>query len=474
MNKKLKIALKNSSSEQGFAIPIAIGMGLIMILIASTMIVRSQGDEVTASTQKATNRGLSAAETGVTRYQSLINNNRAIAKYPRVGTPSWTTAVNIPGIGNCSGSTTTGSTAVTNTATTIWRSVDSTDPSKGQYRLVEYTYSPTAGAVPGTGTLTVAGRVNQVDANSDGDDTDDDDTSASTATTKLVVDIPVNAGSLNTVVPGLWVKNSTITKMGRDKINGNIVINSCPPVTSATSANLYDPDTQKVIANPVGFPDTPALPPPRLDSSPSYYTLAGSPFGTTFPRPLIPAVSGKKATPAVPADEPAADGYYHYLVNDLVASGGGEITITPGKKVIFYVQGNIDLGGNPDINKTAGNTADQMQIYGNTYTSASTTKYGCTGLRLGSSCPTLTASFNGSGTMRAFLHAPDATGSVNGGGNTEGNFKGSIWIKDWDASSNNSKVKIDAEGNYSNLLGAQNIITPPVIFPANSWQRQGV
>ncbi|MBW4640760.1 MAG: hypothetical protein KME05_21550 [Gloeocapsa sp. UFS-A4-WI-NPMV-4B04] len=185
MNKNLKSALKNSSSEQGFAIPIAVGMGLVMLLIGTTMIVRSQGDEVTALTQKATNRGLSAAETGITRYQSLINDNRAIAKYPRVGTPGWTTAVNIPGIGNCSGSNTTGSTVVTNAATTIWRSVDSTDPSKGQYRLVEYTYSPTAGATPGTGTLTVEGRVNQVDTNNDGDDTDNNDISPSTATTKL-------------------------------------------------------------------------------------------------------------------------------------------------------------------------------------------------------------------------------------------------------------------------------------------------
>jgi hypothetical protein len=261
--------------------------------------------------------------------------------------------------------------------------------------------------------------------------------------------------------------------MGRDKVNGNIVINSCPPAAGANlkdtlgvdADNLYAPAAQKIVPNPVVLPDTPALPPPRLDGSASYYTLANSPFGKTFPRPVILGI---------PADQPAADGYYHYLVNNLVESGGGEITITPGKKVIFYVKGNIDLSGNPDINKTAGNTADQMQIYGNTYTTASTTKYGCTGLSLGTTCPTLSVQFGGTGTMRAFLHAPDATGSVNGGGSTEGNFKGSIWIKDWDSSSGNDKVKIDAEGNYSNLLGAQNIITPPVIFPANSWQRQGV
>lgn len=54
MDKKLKIALRRSSSEQGFAIPIAVGMGLIMLLVGVTMIIKSQGDQVTASAQKNT------------------------------------------------------------------------------------------------------------------------------------------------------------------------------------------------------------------------------------------------------------------------------------------------------------------------------------------------------------------------------------------------------------------------------------
>lgn len=466
MNKKLKHALKHRYREQGFALPIVMGMGLIMILIATTLMIRSNGDQTTALAQKATNRGLSAAETGITRYQSLINNNRVIAMYSRTGTLSWTNASSIPSINNCPGG---GVSQVTAAATTDWQDIDSTDPSKGQYRLVDYTYSPTPGVVPGTGTLTVEGRVNQAVTGNTASQT------AGTATTRLVASIPVNVGALNTEVPALWVKNSTITKMGNDKVNGNILINSCPPATSATSDNLYDPDTQKVIANPVSFPDTPALPPARADGSASYYTLTDSLFGKTFPRPAVAAVPATRRTPAiaaVPADEPAADGYYHYLINDLVDNGNGEITISPGKKVIFYVQGNIDLGGNPDINKTSGNTPDQMQIYGNTYTSPSSTKYGCTGLSLGTTCPTLKVQVGGTGTITAFVHAPDATGSVNGGGNTNGNFKGSMWLKDWDASSGNSKVKIDASGSYSNYLSSQNMVVSPLIFPVSSWQRQ--
>lgn len=52
MNKKLKVALKRRASEQGFALPIALGLGFVMLLIGATMIMRSQGDQVTASAQK--------------------------------------------------------------------------------------------------------------------------------------------------------------------------------------------------------------------------------------------------------------------------------------------------------------------------------------------------------------------------------------------------------------------------------------
>ncbi len=467
MRRKLRTALKRRASEQGFALPIALGMGLVMVLVGTTMVLRSQDDQVTASAQKATNRGLSAAETGITQYQSLINRNRIIAMYPRTGTFSWTSAASIPGINSTCGG---GASGVTAAATTDWKNVESGDATQGQYRLVDYTY-PTPGVPGANGTLTVEGRVNQSGSGNAATST------SSTATTKLVVNVPVQAGSLNTIVPGLWVKNSAITDMGSDKINGNLLINSCPPAASATTANLKDPTTQKVIANPVSFPDTPALPA-------SYYTLTESPFGKTFPRPAIPAVPAVPATkkkpavpeiPEVPGDVPGADGYYHYLISDLVGNGNDEITISPSKKVIFYVKGNIDLSGNPDLNKTSGNTPDQLQIYGNTYTSLSTTKYGCVpGTTLGSSCPTLTAHLNGTGTMRAFIHAPDATGSVNGGGNTNGNFVGSMWLKDWDASSGNSKIKIDASGDYSNYLGAQNIILPPLTSSTSSWQRQEV
>jgi len=55
--KKVKMALGRRSSEQGFAIPIAVGLGLVMLLVECD-IIRSQGDQVTASAQKGATQSL--------------------------------------------------------------------------------------------------------------------------------------------------------------------------------------------------------------------------------------------------------------------------------------------------------------------------------------------------------------------------------------------------------------------------------
>jgi len=57
-------ASSRSQNEQGFAIPVAVGIGLITILVATTMMLRSQDDQVTALAQKQTAQSLGIAEGG--------------------------------------------------------------------------------------------------------------------------------------------------------------------------------------------------------------------------------------------------------------------------------------------------------------------------------------------------------------------------------------------------------------------------
>ena len=65
-----------ATGEQGFALPAAIGIGLIVMLVGVTTIVRSQADRSTAIAQKATADSLGVSEAGVTRILALLK------KYP--------------------------------------------------------------------------------------------------------------------------------------------------------------------------------------------------------------------------------------------------------------------------------------------------------------------------------------------------------------------------------------------------------
>lgn len=485
MNIKLNTVLINRSNEDGFAIPIAIGMGLVMLLIGASMVVRSQGDQVTASAQTATNRALSVAETGITRYQSLINNNRVIAMYSRTGTISWTNASSIPRINSCAGS---GAIQVSDAATTNWQDIDppnpatgyAGDPSKGQYRLVDYTYGPTQGVVPGTGILTVEGRVNQ--------------SGGSTATTRLAVNIPIVNQSLNSQVPGLWIQNVP-QNVGSNQIAGNILVTACTTPTGLSSSNVTT--GYQVIPNPdATFPDTPALPSSNVNN------ISATAIDSRIWNQNLPN-SGDLAQP---------DGSYHYLIQgNLSKSGSPYIRLSPNTRVVFYVQGNINIGGSATINQynlsTQNGYPQNVQIYGNTFqrNTDSTimrdalnrplTKYNCSstlptissGLTeppagYSGACPTTSLSANGGGAIQALIHAPDATGNIAGSGggcNTStnppsgGGFIGAVWIKKWDRQSNNAGPMVCAYGNYSDYLSTQQGARPS-IPSITSWQRQEV
>lgn len=466
-------------SDRGFALPLALGMGLIMLLVGMNMIARSQNGSVTASAQKTTARGLGAAETGITRYQALINNSRVIATYkdcegtrdsdgvcPDSGTTlSWSNPSTIQGIENpCTADSEIDD--VQNHAVISWQYVDPTNSEtkkdKGQFRLVSYVYPApgtvgSVGVAPGMGQLTVEGRVGQVD-NDDGLASSD----VGTGTTRLQVDIPVV--NLNSPVAGLMIQNVS-QRMDNNEVDGNIVIPGCTVPIGVSDDNLHDPDTQDVIPDPyLSFPATPSLPTSNLNSI-SASVMNSRIWGQTLPK------TGDMAQP---------DGSYHYLIQgNLSKNGGANINLQSGAKIVFYVQGNISLGGNPVINQNG--YPQNMQIYGNNYTSTNTTKYGCAaGLTLNTNCPTLSVNADGSSAIQALIHAPDATGYVTGSGGgcdtstnppSGGGFIGAVWIKKWDRQSNNAGPMVCAYGNYDDYLSTEPM-TRSSITSIKSWQRQ--
>ncbi|MGL5924130.1 DUF7305 domain-containing protein [Chroococcidiopsis sp.] len=468
MSPKLKFALICRYSDRGFALPIAISLGFIILLVVATLLMRSQGDQMTALAQKSTSQGLSAAETGVTRYQALISNNPVIATYkdcegtrnattgacPDTGTTkSWANASKIPGISSCSGYG-SGATTVVDKSSIAWTDVDTSNPNKGQYRLISYVYpvpgtTGTVGTTPGTGQLTVEGRVNQVGTGSTATQ------SAGTAITRLQVNIPVSQGNLSsTPVPGLWLTTGNMP--GNQKTKGNILLNDCslspkPPLdshqaidTSVTPNRPYlDPNTnQPYQTKQFGFifPDLPS--PPNFTSIPSQ--VLGTMSSDTFPR------NGDRSTTG--AIYPATGGIFEYSVTSI---GNVTINIRTNTKVRFYLEGSIAKQANihHDCTGVTGCDPTDFQIFG----------YGDN---------TKSICLNGNGILDGFVFAPAYSGGVDG----NGKFRGSLWVDNFNApscSSSSNHTVVEQLASWTSL-GLSPKGLPPIIAPINTWQKQEI
>jgi len=130
----------------------------------------------------------------------------------------------------------------------------------------------------------------------------------------------------------------------------------------------------------------------------------------------------------------------NYLVSSISLGGSDTLEIKENSDVVIYLQGDFSMGGNSSINVPE---SSSLQIYGNVEG-----KYGCASGQT-SPCNTESVKINAGGTTaKLFIHAPEATGGVNGGGNSYPNFSGSLWLKSWNGSSSNSGVLLGASGTY--------------------------
>ena len=68
--------------EKGMALPFSLGIGVIMMLAGSTMMVRSQIHQTHVKTEQSTSQGINAAEVAIARIFLLINKNSYLATYP--------------------------------------------------------------------------------------------------------------------------------------------------------------------------------------------------------------------------------------------------------------------------------------------------------------------------------------------------------------------------------------------------------
>jgi Tfp pilus assembly protein PilX len=490
MKNRVPLFTKIASNEEGFVIPIAVGMGLIMILLATTAIVKSQDDRVTSINKKDTARSLLAAEAGVAQIQSFMNQYRAVASYPAcVGSwnsdgtcsdpnteISWAVAANLPNLNTvCSTEpvlatareTVQGTTTTEGWANAKWKKVDPTDTTtdptrqKGEFRLLEYK----------EGTLTVEGRVNAGQSNE--------------ALSQLKVTVPVFETGTQRVAP-LWVTGSV---SGSPQINGD-VMGTCSSTLTATfpagtdhkniTSRLARPSvdassTGATSLNKISEVEGQNL--PRIEMETVTDPITGNPRRQPklYPDSLdVDPTTGYPKLKTKIIDSPDANGVYKYIVTsfdgDFAVPGAGSTfdandTRPSDIKVQIWVTGDLNLSDRKIVNQCAGRdscTPLDVGIYGT------------------SSSGTLTLN-PATRICDVFFHMPnyDVVSSTSSATNTTQDCgagtknTGIYWVKSWTASGDGTAID-SPRIRWSNpdVSGIMPTLPPPRIGPIKTWKPQ--
>jgi hypothetical protein len=430
----LTVFKRKNSLEAGFALPVAIGMGLVMIIVAASMIGRAQSDRVITNSQRETSRALSTSEAGIIRVQSFLDRHKILATK---NLSEWSNTLEKLSTSqvNCIlidlPSTKQQTELFKNNS---WINLDSIDRNKGRYKIVDYRYQD------GVGKLTVSGEIDAYN------------TTQNSAKNTLTVEIPIGNESAKIAPPALWA--NTFNLNANQKVTGQIQAAACPQLLATDPDGILGIDTSNITL---------------ISGVPSGQIVA-DPFTSIPAAKVAPATAIKlsaittsiKLPRLSSIDTSDANGEYHYLVDiDDATSGHSiklkdpdtiKIDVTANQKVNLYLKGNIDLAGSQTINVNP--THPNLRIYG--------------------SSQTLKFSIKDNASITAFIHAPfaDAKSISSSTPNPNKNITGGLWVNSWDSATSPSEIPIVQAGDWSDF-GIAKIEQPAQISPISSWQRVG-
>ncbi|HEY9662055.1 MAG TPA: hypothetical protein V6C65_26675, partial [Allocoleopsis sp.] len=255
MKNILRVFARRNANESGFAMPVAIGFGLVTLLVAGTLLLRSQDDKTIATLQRSGDSSSNVAEAGITRIQAFLNTYRLFAKYDLSQWGSNSTLLNAYTVNSnyTGGGMQDPDDIIRPVLNQQWQSIGSPSLSNARYRLVDYVYDATRQQ----GTLTVDGCVGGTCA----------DNEPETSLTRLRVVIPVQ-DSDPAGIPGLWVTNG-VPRSGsyevtnNNGVQANALLNDCRVPLSSIDVTGNDPTTnQPYIAQHTlrQFPSLPTRP----------------------------------------------------------------------------------------------------------------------------------------------------------------------------------------------------------------------
>jgi hypothetical protein len=468
MKKLFKIRNQNKSTEQGFSIAVSTGFGLIIMIIGLTMMGRAMKDSSVSASQKIITRSDAAAQVGSTRLLSLI------AKYPQLASVedckgSRNSADNVCPDGANDISWKNYSTKIPNLnikSTDLaafnkirageWIDIDSSNPDKGQFRILGYNPS-TNSALPGL--IDAEGRVGQRGTGATA--TSDVQTGASQASADVFYTAPqaekISDGTSSTPFPGIWLTSAPTATPNQYYLANGLLEDSY----TGTNKLYADLDSTKAkvteaTKTPLRIVDFRPDKPASFTTGTNGQTLSDKPTTGNGANAKI-TLPGASDTPTTKTINGVATDVYEYYatnisknveVNTINSSGAG--TNKP-KKVIIYLDGDLDLSGSQEITHSckdrqgtavAAGSCDlsNFQIYGYK-TAAKPNPVICT---------------HGNKVIEAFIIAPDHTAGMKGGGSNDGGVQGALWAKSWGdggsgCNSNSNHAGVQQKGTAGDL-----------------------
>lgn len=499
----LKILFINQPKDKGYVIPVVFALGLIMTLVGTISIFQSSDEQLLSVTQRQSSRALAAAEAGIARYREQIDKYNIISMFDACESSDWAASgacnnsgsgilswkiagLNIPNLDSyCPPTGNTVANTVEALSTRTWQNIGA-NSSQGQYRLIDYIYTPgvlapdgtydaAAGGIQPQGTLTVEGRVNQNNTNLV------NEPGASVSSIQVI--LPIQPGLpnpdgvtsispfLNNFNPALWIMgapDNTNINLGSMQVNGNIVVSDGDCVHSGTlpsGDDFVDPTQNSVIIDPRS---TTAVTDPSVPTPPAPTPAAADVDTVTLAQLKTESLPLTGATPTTVGGD---DVYYYKLVSasgllgstqDLNLIAGDTINIRNDRKVILFVEGNVNItagASDININPATANNSSHLEIYMTDPISA------------------IQFSGNGNVNISALLHAPDSPVTVLGDPTVS--FTGAMWVEDFIGKNLTNAFSINAEDQYLNytyvydfLVGANFRITDPIIAPPLQWNTQ--
>jgi hypothetical protein len=368
-------------AQAGYALPLALILGVAMTGVALTILARSRTTSLTAQSQSRSAESLLAAEGGIDRTYALLS-QFAFSSLLRVNhDPD-----GLLGPAEA-GWFAEGTRPLCYTDAGLEAALLSGSAGSGSYDVLAYRYDD----VTQEGTLMVQG--NQ-----------------GTAISQVVQSVDVEPDPAT--FPGLL--GTIVVDLGNNDVigvDGNVVCSDrtecevvcTTPNTAPTDQSLRDAVGAKansVVSGEiyVGELELPPIPP---RPNPMPYLLGVINNNLTLPRP---------------GDTPP----YIYNVSSINLSGNSVLTVdATTEPVTFYMDGNIRVSGTTEIRTVAGAPLANFRIYGDTIA-------------------TNTITLNGSTCIEAFIYAPNASMGISGGGSCSPfNVDGAVWVKEWQGSDSN-------------------------------------